>query len=145
VSDAYWVELTTVDGGPTALGSAGPVTVVVDRPVGAGGRGRGFNGGQLMYLAVAACISNDLYREAATAGIQLTRVAITVDGDFPGRGSVSSPIAVDVELEGNASSQALEQLLDEVDRVAEIPASIRHGTPVSIRSRRVKAPAEAVG
>jgi putative redox protein len=143
VSDAYRVELRTVDGGPTALGSAGPLTLVADRPESAGGRGQGFNGGQLMYLAVAACISNDLYREAAAAGIELTRVAITVDGDFPGRGSVSSPISVDVELEGRASGTDLARLLDEVDRIAEIPASIRQGTPVSIRSRRVKDSGEA--
>jgi putative redox protein len=138
VSNAYRVELRTVDGGPTALGSAGPITVVVDRPAAAGGRGQGFNGGQLMYLAVAACYSNDLFREAATANIQLARVVVIVDGDFASRGSVSSPIAVDVELEGNAPQADLDRLLDEVDRIAEIPASIRQGTPVSIRRRQVR-------
>jgi uncharacterized OsmC-like protein len=34
----------------------------------------GFNGGQLLYLAVAGCVSNDLYREAATMGIKLDSV-----------------------------------------------------------------------
>jgi putative redox protein len=138
VSEAYSVELRTVDGGPTALGSAGPMTVVVDRPVVAGGRGQGFNGGQLLYLAVAACFSNDLYREAAAIGVELTRVAVSVDGDFPGRGSASTPIVVDVELEGKAPPEALEHLLEEVDRVAEIPATLRAGTAVSIRDRRIR-------
>ena len=74
------MELRTLGRGPTALGSAGPYTLVADRPIEAGGSGRGFNGGQLLYLAVAACISNDLYREAATRGITLQAVAIDVDG-----------------------------------------------------------------
>ena len=36
----------------TAIGSAGPFTLVVDRPEVAGG-GLGFSGGRLLYLAVA--------------------------------------------------------------------------------------------
>ena len=57
MADAYRVEMDTVDGGPTALGRAGSFTLVSDRPASAGGHGLGFNGGQLLNLAVAACIS----------------------------------------------------------------------------------------
>jgi uncharacterized OsmC-like protein len=109
--------------------------VVIDRPSGAGGGGLGFNGGQLLYLSIAGCISNDLYREAATRGITLRRVAITVDGDFPGRGAVSTPISVDVEVSGDAPASELEALLAEVDGIAEIPNSIRQGTEISVRGR----------
>jgi organic hydroperoxide reductase OsmC/OhrA len=137
MSDAYRVELRTVDGGPTALGSAGPFTLVADRPAGAGGGGRGFNGGQLLYLAIAACYSNDLYREAATRGIVLRRVAVSVDGDFPDRGAASTPIVVDVELDGDAPESELAALLDEVDAIAEIPKSLRGTTPVELRRRVV--------
>ena len=135
MSDAYRVNLRTVDGGPTAVGSGGPFTLVVDRPAAAGGGGLGFNGGQLLYLSIAACISNDLYREAATEGIELTRIEVTVDGDFPARGAVSSPIAVDVEVAGRASRDRLEGLVEAVDRIAEIPASLRRGTSVELRHR----------
>lgn len=137
MSDAVRVELHTVGAGPTALGSAGPFTLVADRPKEAGGGGLGFNGGQLLYLSIAACISNDLYREAETRGITLTRVAVTVDGDFPGRGSPSGPIAMDIEVDGDALAADLEALLDEVDRIAEIPNSIRNATPITIRTRRM--------
>ncbi|HEY6058735.1 MAG TPA: OsmC family protein [Candidatus Limnocylindrales bacterium] len=137
MSDAYRVELRTVDGGPMAVGWGGPFTLTVDRPASGGGRGLGFNGGQLLYLAIAGCISNDLYREAASRGIALERVAVTVDGDFPGRGSVSTPIAVDVELEGAASSADLGALLDEVDEIAEIPNSLRRATEVALRRREI--------
>jgi putative redox protein len=138
LSDAYRVELRTVDGGPTALGSAGPFTLVADRPVAGGGGGLGFNGGQLLYLAIAACYSNDLYREAATRGIALRRVAVTVDGDFPGRGAASTPIVVDVELDGDAPEADLRALLDEVHAIAEIPRSLREGTEVELRGRLVR-------
>ncbi|HEX5590264.1 MAG TPA: OsmC family protein [Candidatus Limnocylindrales bacterium] len=133
MSDAYRARTLTVDGGPTALGSAGQLTVVVDRPVAAGGRGLGFNGGQLLYLSIAACVSNDLYREAATMGITIRRVAVEVDGDFPGRGAASTPVDVVVEIDAEADDAAVDALLAEVDRVAEIPNSLRGTTPVSIR------------
>ena len=44
----YDVATITVEHGPTAIGSAGPFTLVIDRPTAVGGGGRGFNGGQLL-------------------------------------------------------------------------------------------------
>lgn len=137
MSDAYRVQTRSVDGGPTAVGSHGAFTVVIDRQLAQGGRGLGMNGGHLLYLSIAACISNDLYRDAAARGITLRRVAVTVDGDFEGRASVSTPIEVDVELEGDASEDELAALLDEVDAIAEISNSIRRGTDVRLRERRI--------
>ena len=139
MTEAYRVELRTVGGGPTALGSAGPHALVADRPALAGGGGLGFNGGQLLYLAIAACISNDLYREAASRGIELSDVQVEVDGDFPARGAPSTPIEVSVSVTGDASEAELAALLDEVDRIAEIPNSIRGTTPVTIVERRLMA------
>jgi uncharacterized OsmC-like protein len=139
MSDAYRVEMSTVDGGPTALGRAGSFTLVSDRPSSAGGGGLGFSGGQLLNLAVAACISNDLYREAAEGGIALSRVRVTVDSDYRGDPAVSTPIEydVEVEVEGDAPNEALEDLIAHVDAIAEIPNSLRNGTEVRLRDRRV--------
>ncbi|HVM31233.1 MAG TPA: OsmC family protein [Candidatus Limnocylindrales bacterium] len=137
-SDAYRVHTRTVGGGPTALGWAGPHTLVADRPASAGGAGRGFSGGQLLYLAIAACISNDLYREAAARGVTLSEVSVTVDGDFPARGEPSTPIEVRLTVVGDASQAELADLIDEVDRIAEIPNSIRGATPVTIVERRIE-------
>jgi uncharacterized OsmC-like protein len=137
VSDAYRVELRTIGRGPTALGSAGGHTLVVDRPASAGGGGLGFNGGQLLYLAIAGCISNDLYREATGMGIVVTDVVVEVDGDFPEPGSASTPITVAVDLAGDASEDRLRALLDRVVEMAEIPRSLRGTTPVTISGRRI--------
>jgi uncharacterized OsmC-like protein len=123
----FSVETRTVSGQVTALGSAGPFTVVIDRPAEAGGGGKGFNGGQLLYLAVAGCVSNDLFREAHRFGVELDSVRVTVSGDFSGDPAVSDPVSYDVELSGRGD---LEALALEVDRIAEIPNSLRRGTPV---------------
>ncbi|HEX7222219.1 MAG TPA: OsmC family protein [Candidatus Limnocylindrales bacterium] len=127
--------MVTVDGGPTALGStaSGGFTLVADRPLAGGGGGLGFSGGQLLYLSIAACVSNDLYREAATAGIALRRVSIEVDGHFPARGSGSTAIDVAVTIDADTDDAAIDALVAEVDKVAEIPNSMRGTTPVHIR------------
>lgn len=132
--DAYRVRLRTVGDGPTALGQGGRSTLVVDRPAAAGGGGLGFNGGQLLYLSIAACWSNDLYREASTMGIELVGVEITVDGDFPARGSGSSPITVDVVVRSSAPEDRVRELIAEVERVAEIPRAIREGPSITVRA-----------
>jgi putative redox protein len=134
MAEAYRVEVRSVDGGPTALGWAGSVSLVVDRPPKAGGRGLGFSGGQLLNLAVAGCISNDLFREAAARGITLHRVRVTAESDYTGQPAVSTPIEYSVEIAGDADDAALDELVAHVNDIAEIPNSLRQGTPVTLRS-----------
>src|SRR5215471_16814327 len=107
----FEVEVRNVAGEPTAVGNAGPYTLVLDRPADGGGRGLGFNGGQLLYLAVAGCVSNDLFREADAAGIALHRVVVRVTGDFAGDPAVSTPIGYQVELAGDAPAERLRELV----------------------------------
>lgn len=131
---SFAVEVHNVDGAVTALGAGGPHTVVIDRPEGAGGGGRGFNGGQLLHLAVAGCISNDLFREAAARGVVLTRVVVRVDGDYAGEPAVSTGISYSIEVEGQAPEEDLRSLAAHVDDIAEIPNSLRFGTEVTLDS-----------
>lgn len=130
----FSVETRTIAGQVTAVGSAGPFTLIVDRPLEAGGGGKGFNGGQLLYLAIAGCVSNDLFREAPRFGVDLHSVRVTVEGDFAGDPGVSEPVTYNVELSGRGD---LEALAREVDRIAEIPNSLRQGTAVSLGEIRV--------
>ena len=126
------VEVRNVHGAVTAIGSAGPFTVVIDRPREAGGGGLGLNGGELLHLAVAVSISNDLFREADRLGIALTRVVVTAGGDFAGDPVVSSGITYRVDVSGDAGTDqdVLRDLVRLVDRIAEIPNSLRRGTDV---------------
>lgn len=109
------VETRNVEGRVTSLGTAEHFTLVVDRPTEGGGGGLGFNGGQLLYLAVAGCISNDLFSEAGAAGIELSSVRVKVGGDFVGEPAVSDEIQYEVEVVGDASEDQLLALVDRVD------------------------------
>ncbi len=97
----------------------------------------GFNGGQLLYLAVAGCISNDLFREARAEGIELSHVRVKVRGEFAGDPAVSNEIEYDVEIDGDASADRLRSLVEKVDRIAEIPNSLRGGTQVRLAAARI--------
>jgi putative redox protein len=132
------VETQNIDGEVTALGSAGPFTLVADRPAEGGGGGLGFNGGQLLYLAVAGCISNDLFRDARAAGIELRHVRVKVKGNFVGEPAVSEEIRYEVEVSGDAPEEQLRALVDMVDEIAEIPNSLRQGTRVSLVGTKVR-------
>ena len=70
----FEVRTDSLAGVATALGWARGHTVVIDRPADGGGQDLGFNGGELLHLAVAGCVSNDLFREARALGLRLTRV-----------------------------------------------------------------------
>lgn len=87
-------------------------------------------GGHLLHLAAAGCVLNDLYREAATLGIELAGGP----GDRGGRVR-HCDLAVDrhrvsrrSQLRCPASQPA--HLLEVVDQVAEIPRAIRAGSTV---------------
>jgi uncharacterized OsmC-like protein len=131
------VETRNVDRQVTALGTAEQFTLVVDRPVEGGGKGLGFNGGQLLYLAVAGCISNDLFREARASGIALTHVRVRVSGDFVGEPAVSNEIQYEVEIDGDAPEDRLRALAAHVDEIAEIPNTLRQGTHVRLAHAKV--------
>jgi putative redox protein len=133
----FEVQTRNIDGQGTAVGSAGPYTLVVDRPVEGGGGGLGFNGGELLYLAVAGCISNDLFREAQAARIELKHVRVSVRGDFSGDPPVSETIEYEVAIEGDATDDQLTALVEHVDRIAEIPNSLRGTTAVELARTQV--------
>jgi putative redox protein len=141
---AIEVETITIEGRTTAVGSAGPFTLIVDRPIDAGGGGLGFNGGQLLNLAVAACISNDLFREAARDGIVLRRIRVNARSDYSGDPAVSGPIDYELQVDGDASTERLAELVRAVDRIAEIPNSIRGGTEVRLVNARINGSSQAL-
>ena len=131
----FRVETRSVGTAVTALGSAGPFTLTIDRPIEGGGGGLGFSGGQLLHLAVAGCISNDLFREASRLGITLSRVRVEVEGEFDGDPAVSSGIRYQVSVDGDRPRAELDHLVALVDRIAEIPNSLRRGTAVTLVER----------
>ncbi len=98
------------------------------------GQGSSVNGGELLFLALATCYCNDLYREAATRGIALQAVQVEVDGEFEGRGEPARGITYRARLQAEAPAAELAALLAETDRVAEIQNTVRQGCPVRFES-----------
>ena len=94
------------------------------------GRGSSVNGGELLFLALATCYCNDLYREAAARRIAVRDVEVEVRGAFGGRGEPASEIVYRASVHAEASPSEIEELLAETDRVAEIHNTLRRGCPV---------------
>jgi hypothetical protein len=90
-----------------------------------------FTGAHLLHLSVAGCVLNDVYREAGPLGVAIAGVRVRARGGFDGGTWTSTGIAYDVEVDApDATAADIQQLLDVVDAVAEIPRAVRQGAPV---------------
>jgi organic hydroperoxide reductase OsmC/OhrA len=127
------VKLRSVPGTGAALGWAGAHSVVVDRPAGvAGGEGLGFNGGQLLALAIGGCLCNDLHHVAQETGLRLASLAVDVTLAFEGNPLLATAASVKVAVvpaEHGADVQALIRRAAETSTVAN---SIARGVPVRV-------------
>lgn len=126
----------TVHDRSTAVGWVGDRTVTIDRPREAGGSGLGFSGGDLLLLAAGACFTNDLFREADAMGIDVQNVDVDVSCSWGGDPVRAQDVTLDVRVEADASEEAIRELVDHTAGVAEIEATLRHPTDVTLGSVR---------
>jgi|SRR5690554_1260770 len=101
------------------------------------GYGSDVNGGELLFLALAVCFCNDIYREAAKKDIKINNVEVEVNGKFDKEGEAASNITYSVKVEGDASEQQLTDLVKHTDTVTEIQNTLRQGVNVSLLSIKV--------
>ncbi len=95
------------------------------------GYGSSANGGEMLFLALATCYCNDIYREAAKRSITVRGVQVVVSGTFgDAPGSVAENISYSATVEAEASIEAIEDLMRHTDTVAEIQNTLRLGTSV---------------
>lgn len=109
-------------------GVAHPLVV----PPRAPGQGSSVNGGELLFLALATCYCNDIYREAGKRGLTVTRVEVGVDGEFGNPGEPARNITYRARVTGPAGEEELRELMLATDKVAEIQNTLRLGTPVTL-------------
>jgi organic hydroperoxide reductase OsmC/OhrA len=126
------VRVRTVQDACVAVGWAGQRTLTVDRPEQAGGMGLGFNGGELLLLAIGGCYCNDIFREAAKLGIVIKSVQVDVQADWGGEPVRAQNVTYSTRIEAEASRADILALIEQTDRVAEIPNSLKLGTPVKL-------------
>lgn len=126
------VRIQTVQDACVAVGWAGHRTLTVDRPEQAGGMGLGFSGGELLLLAIGGCYCNDIFREAAKMGMVIKNVQVDVQADWGGDPVRAQNVTYSARIEAEADEAAILALIKQTDRIAEIPNSLRLGTPVML-------------
>ena len=88
------------------------------------------NGGELLFLALATCYCNDIYREAARRGIEVDHVEVEVDGEFGSAGEPARDVTYRARVVANATEDEIRDLMRHTDIVAEIQNTLRAPTPV---------------
>jgi len=96
------------------------------------GFGSSASGGELLVLALATCYCNDIYREAARLGIEVTGVEVECGADFPAEGQPASGISYSARITAKASETQIRELARMTDQRAEIHATVRAAIPVSL-------------
>ena len=94
------------------------------------GFGSSINGGELLFLALATCYCNDLYREAGKRGIKVQQVEVEVEGDFGGEGDPATNVTYRAKVTAQASEEDIRALIEQTDRLTEIQNTLRRGTSV---------------
>jgi uncharacterized OsmC-like protein len=98
------------------------------------GKGSSVNGGELLFLSLATCFCNDIYREAAKRKMNISSVDVTVNGQFGQEGEPGSNIVYHVNIEApEHSEEQIAALIDYVDQIAEVHNTLRKGTNVTLK------------
>ena len=126
------IEIRSLPNHSLAVGSAGSRTVTIDRSLQAGGLGLGFNGGELLFLAIGGCFSNDLYREGPNFGLEIKSVHIEVSGEWGGEPVRAQNVTLSAHVEADATPEKIRELIEHTNRMAEVPNSLRLGTEVKL-------------
>jgi uncharacterized OsmC-like protein len=109
----------------------------IEIPPKAEGYGSSASGAELLFLALATCYCNDIYREAAKRGIQVERVEVQVDGDFEREGGAATNVAYRARVKAGASKDDILDLMRHTDTLAEIQNTLRAATPVELSACEV--------
>jgi uncharacterized OsmC-like protein len=96
------------------------------------GFGSSVNGGELLFLALATCYCNDVYREAAKRAINVERVEVEVEGDFAKEGEAARNVSYRARVAATASGSEIIELMRATDKAAEIQNTLRLGMPVTL-------------
>jgi uncharacterized OsmC-like protein len=94
------------------------------------GQGSSVNGGEFLFLSLATCFCNDLYREAGKRSITIESVGVQVRGEFGKEGEPATNITYQVDVKSSAPSSLIKDLIAHVDTVAEIHNTLRQGVTV---------------
>ena len=125
------VEFRSIPGTEAAVGWTGGHSLVADRPAGvAGGQGLGFNGGQLLGLAIGGCMCNDLRYVAHKMGISLTSLAVNVALHFSDEPRLVTGADVQIEVASDDPKADLGELVRRAQADTTIGNSLMRGVNI---------------
>lgn len=96
--------------------------------------GSSLTGGELLFLALATCFCNDIFREGMKRGMQVESVEVEVDGDFEAERMPATNIVYRARVKADASEEEIQELILYTDSIAEIQNTLRVGTPVRLET-----------
>jgi len=111
--------------------------VIVDRPEGkAGGAGLGFNGGELLGLAIGGCLCNDLQYVAHDLGVRLSSIQVDVTLRFEGEPSLATDAAIVVKVDPQDKKTDLQALIDRAMAISTVSNSLKRGLSIKLERSR---------
>lgn len=127
----FQVSLRTIPDTGAAVGRAGNHTIVIDRPEGrAGGMGLGFNGGQLLAIAIGGCLCNDLRYMAEKRGIAIRSLAIDVTLAMSGEPLAADSADVRISVTPEDAAADVAGLIAATTAISAVSNSVMRGFPV---------------
>src|SRR3954454_20782541 len=79
------------------------------------GFGSSANGGELLFLALATCFCNDIYREAAKREIEVEHIEVDVDGQFGAEGEPATHVTYRARVVAHATEAEIRELMQHTD------------------------------
>lgn len=124
------VSLRSIPDTQATVGWAGGHTVVIDRPDGrAGGLGLGFNGGQMIALAIGGCFCNDLRYIAETMNVRVDTIWVDVTIVLEGQ----PPLVVSAEVRAQVQGDGdMAELIRRAAADSTVGNSVQRGFPVTV-------------
>ncbi|HEY6753190.1 MAG TPA: OsmC family protein [Pseudolabrys sp.] len=125
------VQLRSIPGTQSTVGWAEGHTIVVDRPDGkAGGMGLGFNGGQLLGLAIGGCFCNDLQYVAHEMGISLASIEVDVAVTLEGSPLLATQAKMRVAVRADDKNADVDGVIRRAREISAVSNSLKRGLPV---------------
>lgn len=126
------VQLRNLPDTKAAVGWAGGHTLIADRPEGkAGGLGLGFNGAQLLALAMGGCFCNDLRYVAEEVGLELAEISVQVTLELEGQPLLATSAHMSVNcLTSDGSDPA--PIVEKAKLSCMVSNSLSRGISVSV-------------
>ena len=127
------VSLRSIPDTAAAVGWAGAHSLVVDRPDGAArGSGLGFNGGQMLALAIGGCFCNDLHYVAAAEGVELTSLAVEVKLRLAGDPLLATAAEMTVTVTAAQPDADVDAIIAKAKADSTVSNSLIRGFPVAV-------------